>query len=171
MDNLTSRQSVAAGSAVMPNLVPNNPKPNFNNIRNDFIPHPQKFPLEFRRQRVRGWLMRDKPAPSSDLGLSFVSRKYIPTGSRMELAIPLRGVVQKFHGTVVMVREITAGYEIGLWLASADDASRARLVEEICHLECYLQDKHNDVRPQQRPVRRKPLLDFTTPGFSQALAN
>lgn len=58
----------------------------------------------------------------------------------MELSIPLRGVVQKPQGTVVMVRETPDGYDIGLWLASTDDASRARLVEQICHLECSLQD-------------------------------
>lgn len=167
MDNLTSRQSVAAGAAVMPNLVPNNPKPSFNKIRNDFIRHPRQFPLKFRRRRAWGWSMRDKQTPTGDLGLSFVSRKYIPTGSRMELSIPLRGDVQKFHGTVVMVREIAGGYEIGLWLASADDASRARLVEEICHLECYLQGKPRKVRPMP-PTRRKPRLELPA-GLPQAL--
>ena len=59
----------------------------------------------------------------------------------MELSIPLRGVVQKPQGTVVMVRETPDGYDIGLWLASTGDASRARLVEQICHLECSLQDR------------------------------
>ena len=169
MDNLTSRQSVAAKTVVMPNLVPNNAKPSFNKIRNDFIRHPQQFPLEFRRTRAWGWSTREKQAPTGDLGLSFVSRKYIPTGTRMELSIPLRGVAQKFQGTVVMVREVPEGFDIGLWLASADDASRARLVEEICHLECYLQGKRENVRVA-RKVRRKPLTNFPT-GFPQPLAN
>jgi hypothetical protein len=141
MDNLASQQSVAAMLAVMPNLVPKKPKPSFQKIRNDFIRHPQQFPLEFRRTREWGWSNREKKSSSGDLGLSFVSCKYIPTGTKMELSIPLRGVVQKFQGTVVMVRETPDGYDIGLWLASTDDASRARLVEQICHLECSLQDR------------------------------
>jgi hypothetical protein len=153
----------------MPNLVPHNAKPSFNKIRNDFIRHPQQFPLEFRRTRVWGWSTREKQAPSGDLGLSFVSQKYIPTGTTMELSIPLRGDVQKFQGTVVMVREIPEGYDIGLWLASADDASRARLVEEICHLECSLQGKHDNVRLQPK-VRRRPRLHIPA-GFPQPLAN
>ena len=139
MDNLTSRQSVAVEPTVMPNLVPDESKPSFQKVRNDFIRHPQQFPLEFRRTRNWSWSAREEESPSGDLGLSFVSRKYIPTGTKMELSIPLRGVVQKFHGTVVMVRETPHGYDIGLWLTSEDDASRARLVEQICHLECSLQ--------------------------------
>ena len=139
MDNLAIQQSVAANTAVMPNLVPHKTQASFNKIRNDFIRHPQQFPLEFRRTREWGWSARQQESPLGDLGLSFNSRKYIPTGTKMELSIPLRGVVQKFQGTVVMVRETPDGYDIGLWLASADDASRARLVEQICHLECSLQ--------------------------------
>ena len=154
MDNLTSRQSVAANSAVMPNLVPQDTKPSFQKIRNDFIRHPQQFPLEFRRTREWRWSAREEQAPNGDLGLSFVSPKYIATGTKMELSIPLRGDVQKFQGTVVMVRGIANGYEIGLWLASADDASRARLVEEICHLECTLRNTSDSNRSKE-PNRRQ----------------
>ena len=87
----------------------------------------------------------------------------------MELSIPLRGDVQKFQGTVVMVREIPGGYDIGLWLATADDASRARLVEEICHLECYLQGKRDNVRVEPK-VSPKPRSHFPS-AFPQPLAN
>ncbi len=169
MNNLASRQSVAAESAVMPNLVPHKSKPSCNKISNGFISHPQQFPLEFRRRRAWGWMTRDQQAPAGDIGLSFVSRKHVPTGSRMELSIPLRGVVQKFQGTVVMVREIADGYEIGLWLASADDASRARLVEQICRLECSLQRKHDGPQTPS-PARRKPRTYLPT-GFPQPLTN
>lgn len=165
MDNLTSRQSVAVSTAVMPNLVPKKVKPSFNKICNDFIRHPHQFPLEYRRRRGWRWSSQDKQAPAGDLGLSFTSRKYIPTGTKMEISIPLRGDAQKFQGTVVMVREVSNGYEIGLWLASADDASRARIVEQICHLECSLKAKDEVPRPR---VRRKPRAHFPA-GISQPL--
>ena len=156
MDNLVRHQSVAVDKTVMFNLVPNT-KPSFQKVRNDFIRHPQQFPIEFRRTRTWAWSAQNQQSPSGDLGLSFVSRKYIPTGTKMELSIPLRGVVQKFQGTVVMVREILEGFEIGLWLASADDASRARLVEQICHLECSLLDtKERFEEPDQTTTRLSP---------------
>jgi hypothetical protein len=125
----------------MPNLVPTSANPSFNKIHNDFIRHPQQFPLEFKRVRAWRRSLRAQQMAKGDLGLSFVSPKYIATGTDMELSIPLRGIVQKFHGTVVMVREIVGGFEIGIWLASEDEASRARLVEQICHIECYLQQR------------------------------
>lgn len=140
MDNVSSRKNVAAPRAVMPNLVPAVEAKADNKIRNGFIHHPQQFPLEAKRLRSWGRASRME-TPTGDIGLSFVSRKYIPTGSEMELSIPLRGDVQKFHGHVVLVREIVGGYEIGVWLASADEASRARLVEQICELECALRSK------------------------------
>ena len=32
-------------------------------------------------------------------------------------------------------------YEIGLWLLYQEDASRARIVEQLCHIELYMQEK------------------------------
>ena len=170
MDNLTSRQSVAANTAVMPNLVPQDTKPSFTKIRNDFIRHPQQFPLEFRRTRGWGRSAREQQTPNGDLGLSFVSPKHIPAGTKMELSIPLRGDVQKFHGTVVMVRGIPDGYEIGLWLASADDTSRARLVEQICHLECSLNNERVGGQVKAESGRRARKLHLPT-GLPQPLAS
>lgn len=156
MDNVSSRKNVAARRAVMPNVVPVSETNAGNKIRNGFIHHPQQFPLEAKRLRSWGRSTRMESS-TGDIGLSFVSRKYIPTGSEMELSIPLRGDVQKFHGHVVLVREIIGGYEIGVWLASADEASRARLVEQICHLECVLTSKRGktaggEARPAPRPA-------------------
>ena len=169
MDNLTSRQSVAAKTAVMPNLVPQDKKTSVNKIRNDFIRHPQQFPLEFRRTRGWGRSAREKQTPNGDLGLSFMSPKRIPPGTTMELSIPLRGDVQKFQGTVVMVREIATGSEISLWLVSADDASRARLVEQICHLECVLSEK--SAPPRARVPSSRPPKTRVRAGFPQLLPN
>jgi len=173
MDNLTNGKPVAAPRAVMPNVVPNNETESGNKIRNGFIRHPQQFPLEARRMRAWGRSQRVESTPTGDIGLSFVSRKYVPTGTEMEISIPLRGDVQKFHGHVVLVREIVGGYEIGIWLASADEASRARLVEQICQLECSLQA---DAPPKSG---RRPRNPNNAPGrpttghgfFGRALAN
>jgi len=159
MDNVSSRKNVAAPRAVMPNLVPVVETQAGNKIRHGFIRHPQQFPLEAKRLRSWGRSPRMETS-TGDIGLSFVSRKYIPTGSEMELSIPLRGDVQKFHGHVVLVREIVGGYEIGVWLASADEASRARLVEQICELECSLRSNADNpaagskkTAPRPAPIR------------------
>lgn len=111
----------------------------------DFIPHPPQFPLRYRRHAVLPWRPDPPAGVAGDIGLSFHSPKYIPAGARLDLEIPLRGAIQRFTATVVLVRENPSGYEIGLWFASADDATRARIVEKICHTECLLRtQRRND---------------------------
>lgn len=107
----------------------------------DFIAHPPQFPLRFRRRSLLPWRVSAAPGGGGDIGLSFHSSKYLPAGAGIELEIPLRGTIQRFSATVVLVREQADGYEIGLWFASPDDAARARIVERICRTECYLQSR------------------------------
>ena len=172
MDNLANRdKSAAPTAALMPNTVPSKANPSFTTIRNDFIRHPNDFPLEVRRLRTWGRPKSEPFSPSSDLGLSFTSRKYVPTGTEMEIAIPLRGDVQRFHGTVVMVREIADGYEIGIWLATADEATRARLVEQICHIECSLQTKRPVVNSSSNRDAKKRAPKVFGLRAKHALAN
>lgn len=140
----TKQLHSAAGDAisVMPKFSPAGKAARFNPIHDEFLAHPTQFPLRFRRRPTLPW---HKPAGSKaggDVGLSFIAEKYIPAGTRLDVEIPLRGHVQHFMGQVVMVREVDHGFEIGLWFASPGDATRARIVEQICHTECYLQDRH-----------------------------
>jgi hypothetical protein len=110
------------------------------NSNNDFIPHPAQFPLRYRRRTLRPWFSRQVQVSTADVGLSFHSVEYIPAGTTLDLEIPLRGRVQRFTAKVILVRECCDGFEIGLWFLSAGDAERARIVERICHTECYLKD-------------------------------
>ena len=131
---------------VMPEALHGTTPLRFDNVGDDFIAHPLQFPIKYRRRVVLPWRNRAPESTGGDVGLSFHSAKYIPAGTRIELEIPLRGETQRFTGTVVMVREEASGYEIGLWLASPDDASRARIVERICHTECYLRSRQRRER-------------------------
>ena len=47
--------------------------------------------------------------------------------------MPLKKVLQP-----LMQRE---GYEIGIMLLNIEDAQRLRIVEQICHIQLYLNDK------------------------------
>src|SRR3970040_2148496 len=116
MRTQSPQKSLTANEAVlMPNSVPANATPSFRSVHNDFIPHPARFPLRYRRTGL--WQRRLHRADDSagDLGLTFRSRKRLPIGAAIEVSIPLRGDVQKFRGTVVLVREMAEDYEIGVW--------------------------------------------------------
>jgi hypothetical protein len=105
-----------------------------------FIRHPVDFPIQVRRLWFNG-RSSERPRGGSRLGLCFDSEDFVRPGSLVELSIPLRGDVQKFRGEVVLVRETGFGYEIGVWLQNESDAARARIVEQICHIETYLREK------------------------------
>lgn len=109
-----------------------------------FIHHPSAFPLSYKRL----WFDRKKQQLNEQdktIGLCFRSDKYLKPGIKVEVSIPLRGEVQNFRGKVVLVRNMQDHFEIGIWLTQAEDVHRARLVEQICHIETYLRTKkHQD---------------------------
>ncbi len=105
-----------------------------------FIHHPAGFPIECKRLWFGDSEKADDLQPG-DIGLIFDSEKYIKPGTTIEITIPLRNEFEKFRGRVVLVRHNGDFYEIGMWLRRRSDASRARIVEQICHIESYLKEK------------------------------
>ncbi len=110
-----------------------------------FIHHPSAFPLSCKRL----WFHREKNQFSRNektIGLCFRSEKYMKPGIKIEISIPLRGEVQNFRGKIVLVRNMDDHFEIGMWLKPAD-VHRARVVEQICHIETYLRTKRHQDGP------------------------
>ena len=109
-----------------------------------FIKHPKRFPLQFRRLRFWQSTKIDVD-PESNTGLTFSSKEYQKPGSIIEVTIPTRKEIHHFMGKVVMVKELDDYFEIGIWLINTEDAPKLRIVEQICHMELYLNDKrHKD---------------------------
>ena len=158
MNNLAKIRNVQSEKSVMTNLVAQMSNEDINSVNNDFIKHPQQYPLEIKRLRRWPWSTKVAELPKATIGLSVRSNRYIPTSTLVQVSIPLRGEAQSFTGTVVLVRELTDGFEIGLWLASNEDEVRARIVEKICNVECDLDDR---VNAQQKDSKRgkKPALE------------
>ena len=105
-----------------------------------FIHHPASVPFECKRI----WFNYKQEVPDAEtanVGLIFQSEKHMKPGVTVEIIIPLRNVTERFRGKVVLVRNLGEYYEIGLWLYRRADANRARIVEQICHIETYLQEK------------------------------
>ena len=110
-----------------------------------FIHHPSAFPLSYKRL----WFDKEKNHSSEEdqaIGLCFRSEKYLKPGIKVEVSIPLRGDVQIFRGKVVLVRNMDDHFEIGIWLTHKD-VHRARVVEQICHIETYLRTKRHQDGP------------------------
>lgn len=108
-----------------------------------YIPHPPDFPIRVREQppSAEG---REPFHAGSRLGLSYSSERFMRPGTLVELQIEVCGKTGRFRGEVIRVRETGFRYEIGVWLESDADAARARIVEQVCHIECYLNKKRRE---------------------------
>lgn len=133
-----STPSDAGMATTMPTPAPGSFPAPVTSDSNGFIHHPEDFPLRYRRRSRLPWRHRAPRPAQGTVGLSFHCTEYLPAGSLLDVEIPLRGRVQRFLATVILVREQVTGFEIGLGFPSADDAARARIVERICHTESYL---------------------------------
>lgn len=105
-----------------------------------FIKHPRRFPLQYKKLRFWERTKLDTSRPSN-IGLTFHTEQYHKPGSILEITIPTRKDTHCFPAKVVAIKETDEGYDTGVWLVNADDAPRLRIVEQICHIELYLNDK------------------------------
>ena len=127
------------GSVVPPHIL--NQTIEFGNeLLEGFIKHPDRFPLQYRR--LKFWeRAKVENSAISNIGLTFSTNEYQKLGSLLEITIPTRKETHHFLGRVVAIKESDTGYEIGVWLLQAEDAPKLRIVEQICHIELYLNDK------------------------------
>lgn len=125
---------------ISPPVSPNQPANFENESLVGFIKHPERFPIQFKR--LNFWeRTKLEVTETSNIGLTFISEKYQKPGSIIEVTIPTRKETHCFLGKTVMVKETEQHYEIGIWLLNSEDSPKLRIVEQICHIELYLNDK------------------------------
>lgn len=105
-----------------------------------FIQHPMRFPIEYKR--LRFWeRAKLQISNQSNIGLTFTVEKYEKPGSVLEVTIPTRKEMHQFPARVVAVKENEQGFELGVWLLNEEDVPKLRIIEQICHIELYLNEK------------------------------
>jgi len=86
-------------------------------------------------------------------GLAFESALEVEAGSVVSLRIPCVTPVFESVAKVAWCRETEHGYELGVEFLDQDDAFRARMVEQICHIETYReqvqQTEHRELSPEE----------------------
>lgn len=125
----------------------------FDQMASGFIYHPDHIPLNFRRLWHLPELTKDeRRSGKSTLGLSFFTHKHLKAGEQVEVTVHVRGENHKFVGEVVLVKESQRGYDVGIWLRSQHDAIRARIIEQVCYIDRYLQDKQ---KHSSKPINKE----------------
>ncbi len=102
-----------------------------------FVRHPVSVPLEYvvlpeggnRRDQVSRDLSRN--------GISFPCTAPPPVGARLLIRIRVGGVVFEVEGRVVRIAREERGWLVGVAFDSTRAWYRARMVEQICHIEAW----------------------------------
>jgi Tfp pilus assembly protein PilZ len=105
----------------------------------NFIRHPSDIPIDFQLEELvtEG---TDFLKNVSQGGLAFNTKKALPTGSTIRIKIPLTQPVFQAVGQVTWCHPQGNEFEIGIQFLDESDNFRARMVEQICHIEQYKQE-------------------------------
>lgn len=108
-----------------------------------FIRHPVTMPIEASRSTPHG------PVPAMHAysigigGLAFRCSQSLAPGTLVHIRIPHVRPEFQTDARVVWCLDSEGGAELGVEFLNADDAFRARMVEQVCHIERYRQDVHD----------------------------
>ena len=107
-----------------------------------FIRHPTDIPIELVRNDVIAPVapaLRDV----SHGGLSFRHREPVAVGTVVSMRIVLTQPAFETQARVVWCLAEGAGWQIGVEFLDPDDRFRARMVEQICHIEQYRREQRD----------------------------
>lgn len=116
----------------------------------NFIRHPASIPIEFGSCSAG---IRALACNVSVGGLAFDSDYQVNPGDVVALKIATVSPAFEASAQVMWCRPKNAGFELGVAFLDQEDAFRARMVEQICHIEEYkqamLQLEHRSLTSQQ----------------------
>ena len=105
-----------------------------------FIRHPADIPIEYalddESAESLGGLVHDV----SFGGLAFEAELCPEHGTIIEIRIPTVSPPFETRGQVVWCRKADDHYEVGVRFLEQGDAFKARMVEQVCHIEQYRRD-------------------------------
>lgn len=101
-----------------------------------YIRHPSDIPIEFR--------IEGNEAESSESlhdvsygGLAFSAEARIPVGTRITISVRFVNPPFTTSAVVRWCRKRGDHYDVGVAFVAPDDAYRARMIEQVCHIEHY----------------------------------
>jgi len=108
-------------------------------VMRNFIRHPSNIPIDFQLEDlvIEG---NEYLKNISVGGLAFNSKSMIEVGSIIRIKIPLVKPVFQALGRVTWCRPEENHFEVGIKFLDENDTFRARMVEQICHIEEYKQE-------------------------------
>ena len=101
-----------------------------------FIRHPADIPIEVSAGEALAPAARQGHNVSLG-GLAFRAEDALAPGTVIDIRIPFVRPAFESRARVVWCEARGGGFELGVAFLDADDAFRARMVEQVCHIEDY----------------------------------
>lgn len=101
-----------------------------------FIRHPSDIPIEVYLEDVVSH-KREYLNNVGVGGLSFKSKVYLEKETVIKVKIPLVKPVFEATGRVAWCEQADGYFNVGVEFLEVDSAFRARMVEQVCHIEHY----------------------------------
>jgi len=107
--------------------------------KRSFIRHPSNIPIDFQLEDlvVEG---NEYLKNVSVGGLAFNSKSKLKVGCIIRIKIPLVKPVFQALGRVTWCHPEESYFQVGIEFLDENDGFRARMVEQICHIEEYKQE-------------------------------
>lgn len=99
-----------------------------------FIRHPADIPIQITAADGR---LRSRSRDLGNGGLALEVRQALEPGQIVELLIAIVRPEFKTQARVVWCRTRDAAFEVGVEFLASDALYRARMVEQVCHIESY----------------------------------
>jgi hypothetical protein len=105
-----------------------------------FLRHPSDMPVELVLRR-QAFVPRQRLHNISLGGVACNSPRRFRCGCAVEMRIPLLGEAARYPGIVAWCRKQAEDYLVGIAFMDEDTLFRARMVEQVCQIEHYRQQR------------------------------
>jgi hypothetical protein len=103
-----------------------------------FIEHPYDQPLSLRSIKTAVKNFNTRYYRRIDGGIRLITRQSFEPGTLIEIQTRIRGEGATFRGRVLWIKEIEGRTsQLGLVFDNSEEAYRARMIEQLCHIEHY----------------------------------
>ena len=109
-----------------------------------FLRHPSDMPVELVL-RKQAFVPKQRLNNISLGGVACNSGRAFRRGTAIELRIPLFGEQARYPGLVAWCRKREGGYLVGIAFIDEDTLFRARMVEQVCQIEHYRQQREQEL--------------------------
>ncbi|TPW14535.1 MAG: type IV pilus assembly PilZ [Halothiobacillaceae bacterium] len=100
-----------------------------------YIRHPSDIPIEFSVKDIK--LKKESLSNISVGGLAIRTSERVDIGRQIDLCIASVRPMFRAAGRVAWCLKRSDHYDVGVQFVESEDAFRARMVEQVCHIEHY----------------------------------